>query len=456
MSNQLSKKYNVNIPNKSLFTKKIFDINYSATKNVRKQNNTKNLKNFCASLKKTKTKNRTSNIINNKIFNDNQIKFQNCNKKIISNTIEITNTCPNNIQSNKISLKINSEKTNNKNKNKLDTCDLLNYYILKKNYTKLQSSTNNTTKKSILSFDSCLKNTNNKKFSMEILENDKNDFEAKKLVEFLISLAPEEITFNKNNENLLESIKFENNIKQIKNLDININNIINDCNQKLKKLKKSENFKIINIESNMRINIYKNYFDFITKLLEQINRLSYNMANNINNGNKFEIKKFGDKNINAGNEDLFSFISDSFLDSFLEINNDNVNNSISNTTLINTDSNNSFDLKDEICENKEKKNIIKNDIEISFDNKDSKKNLKIFKTKNLYSEKKPQNTLHRKKISAKLNFEDKKCSKIYHQYSSSLKINSNKKKKIIKKLNFINENNKHLKLEEKENNCKIY
>ena len=106
---------------------------------------------------------------------------------------------------------------------------------------------------------------NNEKKTKEI-----NHRSSKKLIDFLKVLTPIDTSkFNK----LLSK-----NINKILELENQVKTIVKTTEDDIK-VSLEQNIEIIEKESNMRKEIYKLLFNFITDLLEQINKLSNNIAN---------------------------------------------------------------------------------------------------------------------------------------------------------------------------------
>ena len=273
---------------------------------------------------------------------------------------------------------------------------------------------------------------------------------TKKLLEFLVTLSPigtskchELITKNINKiielENKIKDIikKTQDDIKNIKekgNKDdkenesnndntINFNKIYNENN----KNNLEENIQIIGKESNMRKSIYRLLFSFIMQLLEQINRLSYNIANqelrelNNNNDNLFMINN--NPSITSNNSLFMSEIQDDFCERLINITKSFISSDI-DLSEINGKNKNIEDIKnnfstfgqilDDNLFNDEDDQIIEyngNDPENILKNK-NKKNFMI----------------HPNEILDKIQIDEKKGKKIIHHYSNSLKVNSNLEK----------------------------
>ena len=155
----------------------------------------------------------------------------------------------------------------------------------------------------------------------------------------------------------------------------------------------------------MRKDIYKLFFNFITDLLEQINKLSNNIAgqeiNDLNlRDNTFSSNDlFANNNSENSNNSLFaSNIEEEFCERLINITKSFISSDID---LIDLKSN--FELDE----------IKKNDLFINEEDKDydyKNKNKKIF-------------MIHPNEILDKIQKEEKKDKKVIHHYSNSLKVN---------------------------------
>jgi hypothetical protein len=206
-------------------------------------------------------------------------------------------------------------------------------------------------------------------------------------------------------------IELENKISEIsKTTQYEINKITNNENNKDNKITTKQNLEIINIESKMRKDIYKLFFNFITDLLEQINKLSNNIAgqeiNDLNlRDNTFSSNDlFANNNSENSNNSLFaSNIEEEFCERLINITKSFISSDID---LIDLKSN--FELDE----------IKKNDLFINEEDKDydyKNKNKKIF-------------MIHPNEILDKIQKEEKKDKKVIHHYSNSLRVNSNLEK----------------------------
>ena len=250
----------------------------------------------------------------------------------------------------------------------------------------------------------------------KINKNSENDdgFNTQKLLEFLISLSP--IDTSKCDElisnNMNKIIELENRIGEISKMtQLDIIKITSDENNKENKITTKQNIEIINKESNMRKDIYKLFFNFIKELLEQINKLSNNIANH-------ELNDFNFVD-NSSNDNLF-------------INNNT--SDISNNSLF------ASNIEEEFCERLI--NITRsfvsdfdlNDLKSNFDNEDKllieKENNKIDNNEfNFFENNKNKIiNIHPNEILDRINAEDKRDKKVIHHYSNSLKVNSNLEK----------------------------
>ena len=480
---------NTNIQNKIDVTKKLFN----------EDNLSVNKKNFTKNYKRKNTANYSNTAIynikknfskitktNNKQKLNDEIKYLKNSDKCLSNRLNnVINTCPNIKKCDKVKCnkryQCNDDK-NTKNKDLLDTYDLL-FDAENKKVTKKKNSSNNITKKT----NCTIENTNNKnhdKTKMIQEDSNLNDLLTQKLFELFVLITPKEDDSNKISKNLLSNIKLENNIQEIKHLDDEIRDITQENEKNIKKIQSTKkttksfkyekeakininkNLEIIKAKSIMRIEIYKKYFDFISKLLFQIDQLSNNIANkfdnvciinninNINNINKTIVQNFdiNDENIILNN---LSFLSKSLLESFIEnkekekiltknkyIENDNITIDLN----CSEEKNNSTDFKEFLDKkfldttNKEENlnqiNIVNNSI---LKNK-SKKFLFI----------------HPNEILSRIHSEEKKLRKVLHHYSNSLKVNSNEDK--MKGKNNINniENQNNFQIFDNENKCGIF
>ena len=299
------------------------------------------------------------------------------------------------------------------------------------------------------------KKDDNKK-NEQIFENedDINYFNTKKLLDFFISLTPidtskcQDLIYN----NMNKVIELENKIgeivklakyNKIKILNEENENINGKKNNKNNKISIKQNIQLIKIESNMRKDIYKLFFEFIKQLLEQINFLSYNIANkNINNINLIDSYSNNDLFLNnvssINNNSLFvSNIEEEFCERLI-----NITKSFVSSDLDLSDLNSNFDSRNNIFNlsnggkiNFQEKNNIINNFE-NFpkfnDNEDNNKiidfNNKDYNCKFRNNTNKKMFMIHPNEILNKIQNEDKKDRKVLHHYSNSLKVNSNLEK----------------------------
>ena len=423
--------------------------------------------------------------VDNQHFNDKNKILKNSDKCLSNRINNIVNTCPNIKKCDKIKYNKKYQYNNNqntKNKNLLDTYDLL-FDIENKKISKNKNSSNNTTKKT----NSTIENTNNKNHEKTKImqeDNNLNDLLTQKLWELIISITPKENNNNKTSENLLKNIKLENNIKEIKKLDDEINDITQENEKKISKIKninittkspKYENETDININNNLeiikmksitRMEIYKKYFDFISKLLIQIDKLSNNIANNIddvyelkNIHNVNDINKTIVQNMDIKEENILfnnlSFISKSLFESFLENNEkENIlnkkkyieNDSVTLDLNCNEERNNSSEFKEFLDEK-------------LLENTSKEENYNQIKTSNNAFSKNKSNKflfIHPNEILSRIHSEDKKLRRVLHHYSNSLKVNSNEDQ--MKGKNNINnrKSQNNIQLYDNGNKCEVF
>ena len=256
------------------------------------------------------------------------------------------------------------------------------------------------------------------------LEEKENEFNTQKLLEFLISLSP--IDASKCDDlisnNMSKIIDLENQIKDIsKTTQYEILKLTSDENNKNNKITTKQNLEIINKESNMRKDIYKLFFNFITDLLEQINKLSNNIA-----GQEISDLNFRD-NTSSSNDGLFlnNNISD-FSNNSLFISNIeeefcerliNITRSFISSDIDLNDLKSNFDGEDKKFE---KDDMFKEDEKI-IDNNNEYNSISKNKYKNIFM-------VHPNEILDKIQNEKTKDKKVIHHYSNSLKVNSNLEK----------------------------
>ena len=278
------------------------------------------------------------------------------------------------------------------------------------------------------------KNKNTKKEIINEKQKIENSLSTQKLLEFLISLSP--IDTSKCDElisnNMNKIIELENKIKEISKItEKEIKEISNDENNK-DKITTKQNLEIINRESKMRKEIYILFFNFITDLLEQINKLSNHIANqelndfnikdnssscndnlflNSNNGSDMSNNSLFVSNIEEEFCEKLINITRSFISSDIDLNDirSNFENIDNQSERINLSKWNKIE-NGEIFKGEEKKIIDYNDNEVSKNN--NKKLLMV----------------HPNEILNKIQNEEKKNKKVIHHYSNSLKVNSNLEK----------------------------
>ena len=259
-------------------------------------------------------------------------------------------------------------------------------------------------------------------------EGSMSEIGTRKLLEFLSSLSP--LDSNKYgkllNKNISKIIELENKIKKIiiqtqeeiedinkkENINININN--EDENM----ISLEQNIEIINKESKMRKDIYVILFEFIKEILEQINKLSYNIANQelieLNNlqtnDNLFLINNNNNTSITSNNSLFASEIQDEFCGRLINL----------TRSFINSE----FDIS-EINFNHDGNNNFEKNIEDNLFNDDDDYNDYNYLLKN---KSKKTMMMHPNEILNKIQNEDLKNKKVIHHYSNSLKVNSNLEK----------------------------
>jgi hypothetical protein len=278
------------------------------------------------------------------------------------------------------------------------------------------------------------------------------------------------------NNNMNKIIELDNKIslivKTTQNEIIKISNgDINGKRNKDNKISTKQNIEIINLESNMRKKIYIIFFDFITQLLEQINQLSNNIANqDINNLNIMDISSSNNdlfiNNTNMGNNSLFiSNMEEEFCEKLI-----NITKSFVSSDIDLADLNSNYNGNIVNFSNGGKMEEIPEDKEFNFDNdnllNDNDDDNKIINYNNneyncvLNSKSKKLFKIHPNEILDKINKEDKKDRKVLHHYSNSLKVNSNLEK-LEGKINYDDNNLNSDTIEslgnmEKFKNCNIF
>ena len=319
----------------------------------------------------------------------------------------------------------------------------------KKAFLKSKTSAEIITEKRRKSQNINIKNKDERKTKLNKIDEKEPGFNTKKLLEFLISLSP--IDTSKCDDlisnNMNKIIDLENKISEISKItQYEITKIINNENNKDNKITTKQNLEIINIESKMRKDIYKLFFDFITDLLEQINKLSNNIAGQ-------EINDLNIRDNTFSSNDLFA-------------NNNNSENSNNSLFVSN--------IEEEFCERLI--NITKSFVSSDIDFNDLKSNFEFDKNDLFndegnkdfdYDKNKNKKILmiHPNEILNKIQKEEKIDKKVIHHYSNSLKVNSNLEKLEGKK-NYDNDDNKMSKMNsgaigsvgnlEKIKNCNIF
>jgi len=252
---------------------------------------------------------------------------------------------------------------------------------------------------------------------------------TKKLLELLKSLSP--IDKSKCNQlidhNINQILELENKIKEIiiqtqeeiEVINNNGNKNTNDDNEE-DKIGLEQNLEIINKESKMRKDIYIILFSFIKELLEQINYLSYDIANqelselnNLpNNDNLFFINNNNNTSITSNNSLFVPEIQEEFCGRLLNI----------TKSFINSE----FDISEIKFMNGGEMKFGKNYEDNLFnDDEDYKEYNNLLKNKS-----KKNMLMHPNEILNKIKNEElkNKDKKIIHHYSNSLKVNSNLEK----------------------------
>ena len=285
---------------------------------------------------------------NSKVSLDNNIKNNN-NKNI--NLDEIINTKEKDKKKKnftKYNAKSNNEKyitkvdslTKQKTPNKLISEKKIetNQLITKKNHYAIENRKSPFTRsKTHYINDKKTKIINNDKKTKE-----KNDKGTTKLIEFLTALSPIDTSKCSKliNKNLNKILELENQVKSIiKNTQEEIkavkeNEKKNMSNNEVNKIRLEHNIKIIDKESTMRKEIYKLLFNFITDLLEQINKLSYSIANKeiieLNNQpkDKNQLLTNNNNSIDSNNSLFISEIQEEFCGRLINITKSFINSDI--------------------------------------------------------------------------------------------------------------------------------
>lgn len=280
--------------------------------------------------------------------------------------------------------------------------------------------------------------------------------ESKKLFELLASLSPIDTNRCNNliNNNLSKIIELENKVKEIMmKTQEEVEEISNKENKNLNNLKENrisleQNIEIINKESKMRKDVYIILFNFITQLLEQINKLSNNIAeneltelNNVsNNDNIFLINNKNNCSITSNNSLFASEIQDEFCGQLMNLTQSFMNNDF-DISRINFNGDIKFG-----------KNL---DDNLFNDDDDFKEYNALLKNKS-----KKTGMMHPNEILNKIKNDDKKNKKVIHHYSNSLRVNSNLEKLEEK----INNDEDNINIEQfenlrnmmQQNNCSIF
>ena len=260
--------------------------------------------------------------------------------------------------------------------------------------------------------------------------NKENNFNAHKLLDFLISISPIDISKCDDliSHNMNKIIELENKISTITKMSqYEVIKITNDEEDKHNKISTKANLEIINIESKMRKDIYKCFFDFITNLLEQINRLSNNITNkDSKDSNLKDISSSNDLFMNSNNiisdnsntNSLFiSNIEGEFCEKLI-----NITKSFISSDIDLNDLKSNFDNEDFLLD---KNNRLFKDNENKISNDDKEFNF-IFKDK--------IKNIHPNEILNKIQNDEKKNKRVTHHHSNSLRVNS-KLEKLEEKIN---------------------
>ena len=373
----------------------------------------------------TKTKSVKSPLDNN--IKNQEIRINKLTKNI--NTENKTNT-KERTQKRKIINAFQTDSNDNKSTNKVDSSTKSKIYnklntgkkkqrkntaIPEKNKNKLElKKTPFVRSKTIYINSKKRKNIHNEKNKNEEIM---TGFGTKKLFELLSSLSP--IDSNKYgkllNKNISKIIELENKIKKIiiqtqeEIEEISNKDNKNKENEVEKRITLDNNIEIINKESKMRKDIYIILFHFIKELLEQINKLSYNIANQElselndlqNNDNIFLINNNNNSSITSNNSLFASEIQDDFYGRLINITRSFINSDFDISAInFNNNEDNLFNDDEDY-----------NDYNYLLKNKSKKKIM-----------------MHPNEILNKIQNDDKKDKKVIHHYSNSLKVNSNLEK----------------------------
>ena len=378
----------------------------------------------------------------------------------------------------------NNIKNNNKNINLDGIINAKDKDKKKKNMSKYNTKSNN--EKSTLKIDSLTKQKTpnkiipcEKKIQINQIKHKKNNYKktndinnekktkeinhrsSKKLIDFLKVLTPIDTSkFNKLlSKNINKILELENQVKTIVKTTEDDIKAINDKenknigNNEENKISLEQNIEIIEKESNMRKEIYKLLFNFITDLLEQINKLSNNIANqeiiDLNKLPKDRNILLPNNNNNGSiesNNSLFiSEIQEDFCGKLINLTKSFMNSDIDLSEI-------KFENNDDIKNNYQK--IGKNFDDNLFNDDDD-----FDYYKNLLKNKKTT-LMHPNEILNKIQKIDPKDKKIIHHYSNSLKVNSNLEKLEEK----VNNDEGNISIEQfgtikniiQTNNCSIY
>ena len=373
----------------------------------------------------TKTKSVKSPLDNN--IKNQEIRINKLTKNI--NTENKTNT-KERTQKRKIINAFQTDSNDNKSANKVDSSTKSKIYnklntgkkkqrkntaIPEKNKNKLElKKTPFVRSKTIYINSKKRKNIHNEKNKNEEIM---TGFGTKKLFELLSSLSP--IDSNKYgkllNKNISKIIELENKIKKIiiqtqeEIEEISNKDNKNKENEVEKRITLDNNIEIINKESKMRKDIYIILFHFIKELLEQINKLSYNIANQElselndlqNNDNIFLINNNNNSSITSNNSLFASEIQDDFYGRLINITRSFINSDFDISAInFNNNEDNLFNDDEDY-----------NDYNYLLKNKSKKKIM-----------------MHPNEILNKIQNDDKKDKKVIHHYSNSLKVDSNLEK----------------------------
>ena len=316
---------------------------------------------------------------------------------------------------------LTKQKTPNKliSEKKIET----NQLITKKNHYAIENRKSPFTRsKTHYINDKKTKIINNDKKTKE-----KNDKGTTKLIEFLTALSPIDTSKCSKliNKNLNKILELENQVKSIiKNTQDEIKVIKekekkNMNNNEVNKIRLENNIEIIDKESTMRKEIYKLLFNFITDLLEQINKLSYSIANKeiieLNNQpkDKNQLLTNNNNSIDSNNSLFISEIQEEFCGRLINLTKSFINSDIdlSEIKFINNDD-----------DKKNYQNIGKKFEDNLFNDDDD------FNDYNNLFKNKKTTMMHPNEILNKIKNINEKDRKVIHHYSNSLKVNSNLEK----------------------------